>query len=226
MRTTLGQCPPENTMKGWGVKSLLGGVPTRAGRPGLLTAKEEHVLVLVVKEVRQGGGCIDRETLATLGQEVAKQYRGPEAVQVELSKDWVKAFRKRHNMGRLRRSTSDRPRSTPEDLKEDNLWRAHYESIVKEPWAFGLGGLEEPIHPALQLAADETPVMYMPEVRGTYEFKNTKQIQLTGSRERRMITGTPITNRQGELVLMQLLWKGKTHQVCCCALFFLPIRFP
>jgi hypothetical protein len=107
-----------------------------------------------------------------------------------------------------------------------DAWKAQYEATIKEPWLFGMGGPQEPLHPAFQLAADETPVMYIPEVRGTYEFKNTKQIQLTGSRERRMITGTPVINRQGELVLMQLLWKGKTSQVCLSHLSNLfPLHF-
>ena len=142
------------------------------------------------------------------------QVRGAQADLPKLTDDLVKTFLKRHSLGKLRKASSDRFRSTGEQLREDNTWRDFYDQVVQHPDLFGLAFTDGASIPAaLQLGADETPVLYMPEVRGTYDMLNSKQIQIMGSRERRMITGTPVTNRQGDLVLMQMLWKGKTSQV-------------
>lgn len=232
LKTTILHCPPENTAKGWAVKSILGGEPARPGRPSHLSVKEETILAATVRDLRSDGGVIDRETLIYLGKQTMrevccpplsvsvwlylsfKQVRGPETDFPTLTKDWVRAFRHRHSLGRLRRASSDRLRSTGEQLREDNLWREYFESLVKSPFDHGMGGIEGlPIPERLQLGADETPILYMPQVRGTYESVGVKQVQILGGRERRMITGTPVTSRAGDLHLMQMLWKGKTQQV-------------
>ena len=45
---------------------------------------------------------------------------------------------------------------------------------------------------AVQLAADETPIQYCPQVRGTYQEEgHKKQITIIAAREKRSITGTP-----------------------------------
>lgn len=73
LKTNLENCPPENTVKGWGVKCVLGGIPTRPGRPGHLTCREEILLAAAVRDLRGGGACIDRESLIFLGHETVRE---------------------------------------------------------------------------------------------------------------------------------------------------------
>ena len=61
-------CPKETTLRGWAAKVLLGGAPARPGRPSILSKEEELTLVKTVKEMRDDGACIDRETLQILGR--------------------------------------------------------------------------------------------------------------------------------------------------------------
>ena len=58
------------------------------------------------------------------------------------------------------------------------------------------------------LAADETPVCFMPRTR-TYQPKDQRR-RVFVPHDKRMITVTPVVARSGEVVTMQLLWAGRT----------------
>ena len=60
-------CPPVTTIRGWSNKVLLGGVPSRPGRPTVMTAQEEESYVKTVRGIIDGGGTMDRETMQSLG---------------------------------------------------------------------------------------------------------------------------------------------------------------
>lgn len=67
--------------------------------------------------------------------------------------------------------------------------------MCADPEAFGLvlpPGGPRVLPEAVQLAADETPIQYCPQVRGTYQEEgHKKQITIIAAREKRSITGTP-----------------------------------
>ena len=65
----------------------------------------------------------------TLLRDTMKEMRR-EAVVRDVSKEWVKNFRKRNGLNRLRRSTTDRAVSSAEDLRGDNGWRNCYNDVV------------------------------------------------------------------------------------------------
>ena len=60
---------------------------------------------------------------------------------------------------RLRRCTTDRVVTTPEQAKLDNDWRQMYEQVMATPMDFGIP-IAQPMPAEAQLAADETPVWY------------------------------------------------------------------
>ena len=173
------------------------------------------MLVKVVEFQRQRGGVVDRETLALLAKKVMSRMRGI-GVQdtITLTEHWVKSFRTRHGLSRyvisyfpvsgffsffsrLRRNTTDRAQSSPEDQFKDDEWRKKVLEIIREPEMYGVaaeaitGGLPQVccnacvalilldmhLFPSLCgffysqsmiFGADETPLLYCPTIRGTY----------------------------------------------------------
>ena len=69
------------------------------------------------------------------------------------------------------------------------------------------------IPPWLRLAADETPLHYFFEPCGTYETTGVDHVFMAYGKEKRQVTGTPITNLHGELFFLQILWKGFDESV-------------
>lgn len=57
--------------------------------------------------------------------------RPTDTVLPNISKEWVKGFRSRRGLTRLRRPTTDRPTSTVEDINADNAWRLSFEDVCK-----------------------------------------------------------------------------------------------
>ena len=88
------------------------------------------------------------------------------------------------------------------------------EEVVKKPFTFGIPH-NWVVHSALQFNADESPVHYADAMKRTLvtaSEKSAKQIRAHGGAHRRMVTGTPLTNRIGEALLFQFIFRGKTSQ--------------
>ena len=79
------------------------------------------------------------------------------------------------------------------------------------------------------LAANETALHYSPALRGTFEIKDAPSIFLVNSNEKRQATdtccfflnsffafflsaATPIFDKLGEMVVLQVIWRGETQQ--------------
>lgn len=52
-----------------------------------------------------------------------------------LTDGWVRSFRKRWHLSRIRRATTDRV-DNPDLLRADNAWRQEYEEVVQFPALF------------------------------------------------------------------------------------------
>lgn len=68
LRREMEVVPPETTIRGWASKSLLGGKPSRSGRPRNLTDEEEASLVKLLIDVRDGGGVLDNDTIVYMAK--------------------------------------------------------------------------------------------------------------------------------------------------------------
>ena len=68
------------------------------------------------------------------------------------------------------------------------------------------------VPPQLRLAFDETPLKYFAEQKGTYDHPKTQNVFMSCSREKRMVTGGPVTNELGEVVYFQIIWKGTSER--------------
>ncbi len=100
-----------------------------------------------------------------------------------------------------------------QDLEADNAWRREYEDVCSRPRLWGITG--DVVEPVLQLAAHETPLPYVVPAKGTYvpagEGVDVPQVRIAVSNDKRQVTGCPITSRNGDIVLMQIIWKGVTE---------------
>ena len=65
---------------------------------------------------------------------------------------------------RLRRSTTDRAASTPDDMKADNEWRSILRDMIHSPGLYGISGPDGELFQGelLVYGADETPLQYAP----------------------------------------------------------------
>ena len=64
------------------------------------------------------------------------------------------------------------------------------------------------VPPKVRLALDETLLQYFPQRKSTYERAGIQNVFIAHGKEKRAVTGTPITNVAGQVILFQILWKG------------------
>lgn len=64
----------------------------------------------------------------------------------------------------------------------------------------------------LQVGVDETPLMYGAKL-ATYDQVNKRSVLILGCKEKRMVTGTPCTTPDGNLLLFQIIWRGISDRV-------------
>ena len=166
-------CPPRSTLDGWTWRRRHGAVLATAGRPTALTSPEEEYVRDAVKYLWSKGAAVDREIVICMAQKCVAACRNLTPAQVpELSEHWCRSFRKRHHLTRLRRATTDRGITTVEQGQADNAWREEYARICAQPARYGIempAGGPPHIVLSMQLAADETPILYAPPIRGCYE---------------------------------------------------------
>ena len=106
--------------------------------------------------------------------------------------------------------------------------------MCADPAAYGIANAVGPIVEALQLGLDETPLLYnaackktmtVPEVCNPLIFpkmhffcqnvevatSEDKQVRVANI-DKRSATATPVTSRAGELILVQIIFRGKTDR--------------
>ena len=76
-------------------------------------------------------GHLDPDTIAALARTIAEKSCGPGLAPV-LDRQWAANFR-RHKMGCLKKSTTQRLPSTVCDLALDNKWKRDYLDVVEQP---------------------------------------------------------------------------------------------
>jgi hypothetical protein len=114
---------PKSTVRDW---SKAKGKLRKPGRPGLLTEAEEQIVFDSIKAVRSLGGPVDGDGLVVLAEEALSKTR--EGQKPNLGVSWAASYRRRWELGKLRRVTSDRPVDSPGDVENDNKWRRTYHS--------------------------------------------------------------------------------------------------
>ena len=109
----------------------------------------------------------------------------------------------------------------PQQVRDDNQWRAEYEEMCAKPRLYGINS-DDAIPEWLQVGMDETPLQYQARCKKTYVVDagpgEGQQVRVRGG-DKRCVTGTPVTSRDGSLILFQIIFRGKTSR-------YLPERSP
>ena len=206
-------CPPVSTLRDWGKKLAVQGCTNPIGRPGKLTHEESTALKTYFDDVRAEGASVDRECIALLAKDLvakSRPYLAPECTP-SFDANWARDFKRRYDMT-WRSGDTDRAPSTCADIVADNEWRRQLLDVFANPAAHGIimpeGMTSTPR--CCRLAMDETPIHYFPSLKGTYEGTGVSNVYIAYSDEKRMITGSPVTDPDGNIFLFPLLWKGTT----------------
>ena len=143
-----------------------------------------------MRSLRHDGVPLDTEVICEMARDVVAEKRGIELDEVAMmSRSWVSMFRSRHRFCKMRQSSTDRPNSTVEDVKSDNLWRQELLDVCCHPADYGIDGCDE-IPKDLLLGMDETPLHYGFRLK-TYDTQHPRSVLILGSKEKRQVTGTP-----------------------------------
>lgn len=130
------QFPPESTVRGWARDVKLKGCLARAGRPSHLTLIEEDHLLTVLRFMRKRGAPIDAEFLVDMARRCVSRCRNIPIDKVPMyTRHWVKSFRRRLRLSRLRKGSTDRAPTTPAQAAADNQWRQDLEDVLSNPMA-------------------------------------------------------------------------------------------
>ena len=175
--------PPASTIRTWTRCLVLKGRLRVPGRPRWLTAKEEEQLYQSVISMRRHGCIVDRETLVVMAQATVRLSRGEQAEVLPITVHWCKAFRysslhpfpiyphrpsicrKRFQIGRLRKPSTERPPLTADNWQAVNEWRAELLQLQRTPADFGIGipaGWSQGVPDEMVIGVDETPLHYVP----------------------------------------------------------------
>jgi transposase len=208
------QFPPESTVRTWATAVQARGCLSRVGRPSHLSEPEEQHLLSVLRFMRKRGAPVDAEFLVMMAKKCVARCRNISITQVpDYSRHWVKSFRRRMKISKLRKSSTDRAPTTAAHTIADNDWRAALLAVMAAPASYGIQGTSGTIPDGLVTAMDETPLLYCPGIRGTYvegDGDDRKQVYVVCAREKRQVTASPWTTKSGELLGMQIIWRGLT----------------
>ena len=137
-----------------------------------MTEPEEEQLKNFVQRTRSRGAVVDRQSLCLMASELVKITRGPNATIPAFSHNWVRSYRLRNGLTRLRAANTDRTEASEEEIRADNAWKVDFKKVLETPSRFGIP-LENPMPSCAVLAADETPLPYICKTTSSYVHRNS-----------------------------------------------------
>ena len=177
--------PPRSTLRDWADKYAMQGKVNPIGRPPKFTPEETAAVAKYFFGTRSEGAVINAEALLVLSKHVLKTARGSNALDATyFNQSWARDFKRRQGWSRRGGDTDRRP-STIADTVEDNKWRRFVQDVFENLAAHGIPMPADcsAIPLDTRLAFDETPLKYIAEQKGTYEFPDVQNVFLSQSRE-------------------------------------------
>ena len=154
-------------------------------------------MVNTARRLRFRGAALNTKSIIALAKHTVRTVRGrglffsllntkaifdvPTDLDMHLGKHWVRSWRRRCKMSGLRHPTTDRQKSSRQQLEADNVWRQVFAQVVANPKPFGVrvpDGAPASIPDAMQIAMDETPLPYCAVGKRTFTVSDTKQITI------------------------------------------------
>ena len=177
-------------------------IPIQRGRKLMLGSLDQKVQNYL-RSYRSRGGPISTIVAVTVAKVLISRNPELELQHIDLdSSSWAKSLFKR--MGFVRRmKTTGKPEIPPGAKKEAELLYLHDIVAYIE---------EYNISPNLVMNLDQTPLKYVPVSHHTLAKKGEKSVAITGSSDKRSITGTFTITLDGKFLPLQLIYGGKTKQ--------------
>ena len=207
------QAPPVTTLRTWAGKVSEGEPLERYSTNSLLRRTDKETILKFINQLKYEAAVIDLDTIAALGRTVAERSRGP-GLAPDLDRQRAANFRCRHKMGCLKKITTERLPSTVCDLALDNKCRHEFLDLIEQPQKYGVRipkGEPHSLPAWAQLHLDETPPQYAPKLRGGHAA-GEKQVRNYSSADKRQAAAKPVVNREGTVMVLQVLHRGKTSR--------------
>ena len=172
------------------------------GRPLLLGSLDQMVQRFLLA-TRSKGGLISSAIAIATAKALITRCPEYDLGHKDLdSSSWAKSLFKR--MGFVKRMSTTGKVEIPEGTKrEAELTYLH--DIVSL--------VEKNVIPScLVINLDQTPLKYIPSARQTLAKKGVKSVSITGSTDKRSITGTFLITLEGNFLPMQLIYGGKAEK--------------
>ena len=173
----------------------------KRGRP-LILGELDAMVQTYIKAASNRGAVVTRSMAEATAKALMVRYPG-KVGKIDLeNSQWAKSLFVR--MGYTRRKATTAKLEWPAGLrKEAEL--LFYHEIVEHVET-------NDIPDSLILNFDQTPYKYVPVASTTLAKRNSKQVSIKGSDDRRAITGTFTITLDGKFLGMQLIYGGKTNQ--------------
>ena len=155
---------------------------------------------LYIEQVSKRGGVISRSIVVSVANVLLE--RDEIFGKIKITETWAKSLLKR--MGYVRRAKTSSTVEIPEGAQKEIEYQYLYEIVsAKEKWN---------IPPDLILNFDQTPSKLVPVGRSTLAKRNSTNVTIAGSSDKRTITATFAVSLSGNFLPPQLIYGGKTTQ--------------
>ena len=187
----------------------------KRGRPLLLGGVIDSKVEAYVKKVREGGGTISarvvmaaaRGILLSCEKHKLQEFGG----HVNLTVHWAQSFLSRMNFVQRKGTTAKSKLSSTEFKEKKSTFLNDVYTIAQ---------MEE-IPAQLIMNWDQTGIRLVPSSNWTMEKRGARRIEIAGSKDKRQITAILCGTVQGELLPMQVIYKGRTKR--CQPKFSFPL---
>ena len=184
--------------KGENISTL---VTEKRGRP-LLLGKLDEMVQKYIKAASNRGAVISRSMASATAKALLVRYLDIVGMIDVENSSWAKTLFQRMGYSR-RKATTAKLELPPRTRKEVEL--VFYHQIIEKVE-------KHKIPESITLNFDQTPSKYVPVSTTTLAKRNSKQVRIKGSDDKRTITATFTITLDGKFLGMQLIYGGKTVQ--------------
>ena len=153
---------------------------------------------LYIKQVSNRGGVISRSIAISVVKVLLE--RDESFGKIKITETWAKSLLKR--MGYVRRAKTSSTVDIPDGARKEIEYQYLYDIVsAVEKWN---------IPPDLVVNFDQTPSKLVPVGRSTLAKRNSTNVTIAGSSDKRTITATFAVSLSGNFLPPQLIYGGKT----------------
>ena len=157
---------------------------------------------------------MDIDTLMMVAVHVCSHAR-PIGEQPTITRSWAQSYKRRMGMSHLRSVQKVRMPLSASEIIEVNVWHRDLSLLFASPHDYGLmlpdGFQGGHLRSAMVLGTDETLLQFCPGgLRGMCTPGGRVVDRM--SNDKRQATGTPVLSMSGNIITVQIIWRGTTQK--------------